>query len=213
MSGPWRAGVLSLAAFLVYNLNVREISSQDTIPARVLPVELIRDHRLDLDRYFRDEPRGAHLPYWVQRVRGHYVSSYPLVPGLLAVPIYLVPVIVWGGDSWLLINLLAKLSASGLAAASVLVVYLVRDQSGVVGTRARATRPCRDALRDSSSGRGGGMEVVRGRRIGQWGDGGESPPDGAHGGGACSLRGDAPTSERSRLSGFFRHGGGDRRRV
>ena len=130
MSRPWRAGVLSLTAFLVYNLNVREISSQDTIPARVLPVELIRDHRLDLDRYFRDEPRGAHLPYWVQRVQGHYVSSYPLVPGLLAVPIYLVPVIVWGGDSWLLINLLAKLSASGLAAASVLVVYLVARKLG-----------------------------------------------------------------------------------
>jgi hypothetical protein len=42
MSHPARvAAALALASFVLYNANVREISSQDTIPARVLPHEVI----------------------------------------------------------------------------------------------------------------------------------------------------------------------------
>ena len=131
MSGSGRAAfLLAAAAFLVYNLNLREISSQDTIPARVLPVEVLREHRLDLDRYFRDEQLRAHPPYWVQHVGGHYVSSYPPLPGLLALPIYVLPVTFLDGDSWPLINALAKVSASLFAALSVLFVYLAARELG-----------------------------------------------------------------------------------
>ncbi|MGH7264705.1 MAG: hypothetical protein ACREMB_07595 [Candidatus Rokuibacteriota bacterium] len=117
-----KAGVLlALASLLVYNANLREISSADTISTRLLPVAVIRDHGVTLDRYFRDiEP----TPYWVQRVGGHYVSSYPILPALLAVPVYLVPVVLFGDESWSLLNLLAKVSASLFAALSVTLVYL-----------------------------------------------------------------------------------------
>jgi hypothetical protein len=122
--------LLGLLSFVVYNANLREISSQDTIPARVLPVALVRERTLALDMFFRDWPPGAPLPYWIQRVNGRYLSSYPLLPGLLAVPIYAVPVALLGGDSWVLINMLAKLTASLIAALSVALVYLAAARLG-----------------------------------------------------------------------------------
>jgi Dolichyl-phosphate-mannose-protein mannosyltransferase len=122
------AWLLVLASLLVYNANLREISSADTIATRLLPVALVREQRLTLDRYFRDDPA---LPYWVQRVGEHYVSSYPIAPGVLAVPVYLLPILALGDGSWALINGLAKLSASLMAALSVLFVYLVARRLAV----------------------------------------------------------------------------------
>src|SRR5262249_14890562 len=117
-----RAGwLLVLASLVVYNANLREISSADTIATRLVPVALVQERRLALDRYFRDDPA---LPYWVQRAGGHYVSSYPTMPGILAVPVYFLPILAFGDGSWALINGLAKLSASLMAALSVLFVYL-----------------------------------------------------------------------------------------
>jgi hypothetical protein len=122
--------LLGLLSFLVYNANLREVSSQDTIPARILPVAVVREGTLALDMFFRDQPPGAPLPYWVQRAGGRYVSSYPLLPGLLAVPVYALPVRVLGGDSWALVNVLAKLTASLIAALSVALVYLAAARLG-----------------------------------------------------------------------------------
>lgn len=116
--------LLGLLSLLVYNANLREVSSQDTIPARILPVAVVQEGTLTLDMFFRGQPPAAPLPYWVQRANGHYVSSYPLLPGLLALPIYFVPIRLLGGDSWILINVLAKLTASLIAALSVVLVYL-----------------------------------------------------------------------------------------
>jgi hypothetical protein len=122
--------LLGLLSFLVYNANLREISSQDTIPARVLPVAIVQERTLALDMFFRDWPTDTPLPYWVLRVNGHYLSRYPLLPGLLAVPIYAVPVALLGGDSWVRINVLAKLTASLIAALSVALVYLAAARLG-----------------------------------------------------------------------------------
>ena len=122
--------LLALLSFLVYNANLREISSQDTIPARVLPVAIVQERTVTLDMFFRDWPAGAPLPYWVLRVNGHYLSRYPLLPGLLAVPVYALPVTLFGGDSWARINVLAKLTASLIAALSVALVYLAAARLG-----------------------------------------------------------------------------------
>ena len=105
MSHPARvAAALALASFVLYNANVREISSQDTVPNRVLPYELIRHGRLDLDRLFRDWPATAPLPFWIQHVGAHYRSSYPLAPALLAIPVYAPPVLLGAGDSWVVLT-------------------------------------------------------------------------------------------------------------
>jgi hypothetical protein len=115
---------LALGSFVLYSANLREISAQDTAPNRVLAYEVIRSGRLDLDRLFHGWPASAPIPYWVQRVGPHYVSSYPVAPALLAVPVYLVPILLGADDSWLWLNVLSKLAASLLAALSVVFVYL-----------------------------------------------------------------------------------------
>jgi hypothetical protein len=122
--GARAALALAVASFVLYNANVREISSQDTVPARVLPHEVLRSGRLDLDRLFRDWPATAPLPYWVQRPGAHYRSSYPVAPALLAVPVYAGPVLLGAGNSWVVLNALSKLAASLIAALSVMFVYL-----------------------------------------------------------------------------------------
>jgi hypothetical protein len=126
MSHPARvAAALALASFALYNANVREISSQDTVPNRVLPYEVIVHGHLDLDGWFREWPAAAPLPFWIQRVGPHYRSNYPVVPALLAVPVYAGPVLLGAGNSWVVLNALSKLTSSLLAALSVAFVYLV----------------------------------------------------------------------------------------
>ena len=118
------AVALGLGSFVLYNANVREISSQDTIPARILPYEVLTQGGLDLDRLFRDWPADFPLPYSVRRVGGHYRSNYPVAPPLLAVPVYAGPVLLGAGDNWAVLNVLSKLAASLFAALSVVFVYL-----------------------------------------------------------------------------------------
>src|SRR6185436_14851964 len=125
MSHPARvAAALALASFVLYNANIREISSQDTVPNRVLPYELLQHGRLDLDRLFQEWPAADPLPFWIQHVGPHYRSSYPLAPALLATPVYAAPVLLGAGDSWVVLNALSKLASSLLAALSVAFVYL-----------------------------------------------------------------------------------------
>jgi hypothetical protein len=136
MSPATRAAVaLALGSFVLYNANVREISSQDTVPNRVLPYEVIRHGRLDLDRLFRQWPTDAPLPFWVQRVGSHYRSSYPVAPALLAIPVYAAPVLLGADDSWVVLNALSKLAASLFAALSIVFVYLTaRELAARLGT-------------------------------------------------------------------------------
>jgi hypothetical protein len=133
--GGRTALALTLASLALYNVNLREISSSDTFPARVLPHEVIRYGRLDLDRLFRFWPAGAPLPYWVQRVGPHYRSSYPVAPALLAVPVYAAPVLLGAGNDWVVLNVLSKVTASLLVALSVALVYLAaRELARRLGT-------------------------------------------------------------------------------
>ncbi len=119
---------LLLGTLLLYNVNLRENSSQDTMPNRIIPIALVQERTLNLDVFFRDHPAGRPLPYWVQQARGHYVSAVPILPALLAVPVYVVPLQLFGGDSWALVSFLAKLAATLIAALSVALVYLALRQ-------------------------------------------------------------------------------------
>jgi hypothetical protein len=115
---------LLLLSVLVYNLNLREISSADTFTTRLVPLVLILDQRLSLDRFFRGDPATDEVPYYVQYIDGHYVSPWPILPALLAVPVYFVPVRWFDVQSWRGVNLLSKLTASLLGGLSVAMVYL-----------------------------------------------------------------------------------------
>ena len=125
---------LALAAFVVYNLNCKSEGSFDVYATRYIPVSLVTEGNLDLDefptlhRYPPGMGESDELPYYLQRARGHYLSTYPVMPAILSAPIYAIPI-------WLLsathqpiglfvVKLLAKISASAAIAASVAVLYL-----------------------------------------------------------------------------------------
>jgi hypothetical protein len=134
---------LALIAFVVYNANLRSRTSHDTYPARLLPVSILTEFDLDLDEFtFLQRPelvssvRGSDstIPYFIQARRGHWVSSYPVMPAILAAPVYAVPVLLGLHEGpplapdltriEVVTTLLSKIAGSLAAALSVALVYL-----------------------------------------------------------------------------------------
>ncbi len=132
---------LALLAFVVYNANLRSVTSLDTFATRVLPISIIREANLYLDEFSflheypkwlkTEEPKAA---YWVRKTRGHYLSNYPVMPAILSVPFYVVPVLLGLTEgpvspmgytrTEIVATRLSKISASAALALSVGIVYL-----------------------------------------------------------------------------------------
>lgn len=148
---------LGLVCFLVYNANLRQIGSGDTLPARYLPLILWHDHTLDLDANAHLVAHGHSMiadrnrtggtddkvnhfepsAYWIAQTRRHQLASlYPVVTPLLVAPLYL-PAVVWlNAHGWeqpqidRVAELMEKISASFLASiASVLMFLLLRREN------------------------------------------------------------------------------------
>jgi hypothetical protein len=132
---------LILLTFIVYNANLRSITSFDTNPTRYLPISIIKEFDLDLDEFpfLHKYPEWWHgdknaLPYYLRYVRGHHMSTYPVMPAILSVPVYAVPVLLGLTDgansaigfsrAEIVGTLLSKISASSVVALSVGVLYL-----------------------------------------------------------------------------------------
>lgn len=130
---------LALLAFVVYNVNLRAITSYDTYPARLLPISILTEFDLDLDEFaFLREARFARsadsAPNFMSYRRDHWMSMYPVMPAVLATPVYAIPIalglhrgppIAPGlSRAEVVGTLLSKLAASLAAAASVVFTYL-----------------------------------------------------------------------------------------
>ena len=114
---PW---IVFLLPLLVYNFGFRYQGGGDSTPAELLPISLLRGGGFD----FREFVSGE-LPYWYRVVSGRVVSNYPILPGLLNVPLYGAAAIA-GVDLDLEQHrlFLSAINASILAALSVLFLYL-----------------------------------------------------------------------------------------
>jgi hypothetical protein len=147
-----------LVCFLVYNANLRQIGSGDTIPARYLPLILWHNGTLNLDANARlvahghsmtapqNRPAGADgkvtyfepWAYWTVRTREHQLASlYPVVTPLLVAPLY-APAAIWlNRHGWeqpqidRVAELMEKISASLLASIASVIMYLVLRRDGV----------------------------------------------------------------------------------
>lgn len=75
------AFALPLVVFLI---GMRYVGSGDTEPAELLPISLLNEGNLDFNEFVG----GGDLPYAYRLVGGRVVSSYPIVAGLLNVPVY-----------------------------------------------------------------------------------------------------------------------------
>ena len=115
--------ILFSLVFIVYLSNGKTIGSPDSIPARYLPVSVLRDGNWYLDRkvIVRD-PENP--PYFVKFQKGHLVSAYPVGAALLAVPLYVIPAIGPTNGHSIFWRDLEKLPAAVFVSLSVLLLYL-----------------------------------------------------------------------------------------
>ncbi len=122
--------VIFLAAWIVYNLNCRPITSGDTAPAALLPFAVVLDGTLQLDRYADGMARLYDgKAYFLHYREGHAYSFYPIVVPLLLAPAYLPLRLIPGIRDWplsrvvVLARILEKIWASAIAAASVAALF------------------------------------------------------------------------------------------
>ncbi|MCC6139545.1 MAG: hypothetical protein IT389_02895 [Nitrospira sp.] len=84
--------LLFIGAMSLYYLNGHTFETADTLPARLLPASLLVTHDFYLDEYastidvYKDQ-------YFVRSFNGHLVPTYPPWGAVLAVPVYLIPVL------------------------------------------------------------------------------------------------------------------------
>ena len=134
----WRDCLLLVfIAFVIYNANFRLVRIDDSVPARLLPFNLVLHRSFYLDPWiepYLPNARGTYGIYYAVRVDGHWLSDYPVVLPLFITPLYVFPARWFSrlhidparGDviSLALVDVMEKLSASLLAALSVGILYL-----------------------------------------------------------------------------------------
>jgi hypothetical protein len=118
------AAMLFSVLMIIYLANDRTIGSGDTLPARYLPLSILREGNFDLDEFpFLHDREKFPDPWFVTFVNGHYVSQYPVAAALLALPFYLPSALGHVNPQSPVIKELEKLSAASIVALSVVVLY------------------------------------------------------------------------------------------
>jgi hypothetical protein len=135
--------ILFLFIFFCYNTVSFITMSGDTVPAGVLPLAIINDHSIFLDGPFiqgllSDRIHSPDLDYAFPEVNGRTVSFFPIVTPLLVTPLYgFFSFLCWILNvpvSLSLVGEFAKTSASCIAAASCVLVYLTGKELFTVKT-------------------------------------------------------------------------------
>lgn len=130
--------------FFVYKtgINPLAIQSEDTIPAIILPVTIIKEHTFYADTYYKaiiekyphpDDKKYLKdlVPFYFRKVSdpithaNRYISAFPVMAGLLSVPIYLIPMLLHVDITWDNLILMSHLSASLIVALSGGFFYLL----------------------------------------------------------------------------------------
>lgn len=124
---PVRVLVL-FTLLLVYNVNLRQVSSYDTYASRFVAISVLRSGDLDLDEFFADSATSGapdgHVNDFLVRAAGRLYDSQPPVGPLLATPVYALPVLVGvPRDPVVVANLFSKLAASLMTALSALALF------------------------------------------------------------------------------------------
>ncbi|MCI0617103.1 glycosyltransferase family 39 protein [bacterium] len=106
---------------ILYFGNYRTLGSSDTIPARYLPLSILREGNFDLDEFSNLHSRASSSGMVYRR--NHFISSYPVGAALLASPFYLPSAIgPMQGNSRFVADL-DKMAAAFLVILSVIVLY------------------------------------------------------------------------------------------
>jgi hypothetical protein len=106
------------------------VGAGDSLPARHLPFSLLREGNFDFDEFptlysgeaVRIYPVLDGIPYFLRYRDGHYFSTYTPGPGILAVPVYVLPVLA-GVSAAAWAPALEKVSAAVITALSVVFLF------------------------------------------------------------------------------------------
>lgn len=131
------AFLLVLGSFVIYSAPGRYGGTADTIPAQLLPLSLWREGNLDFNEFVcptetaTAEPIAydaasclTPLPYYFQAIDGRVVSLYPIVPGLLNVPVHILAILL-GVDTAAARVELALITAALVTALAVAALFLL----------------------------------------------------------------------------------------
>ena len=129
--------------FFAYKIGVNDlpIQSEDTLPAILMPVTIIKEGTIYLDSYYdmllekyphpddKDYQKGL-VPFYLRKITSsnsqtHYVSAFPIVTSLLALPVYFFPVILGMPINFVNITILAHLASALIVAFSGGFLYLL----------------------------------------------------------------------------------------
>jgi len=127
--------LVACLALLVYNANLRCISTGDNFPARFVPLAVLHQGTVYLDGLQDAARMGNPQAYWLLDVRGRIASAYPLVTPLLVTPLYVPAVLYLDQRGWIVHRVrrigvvMEKVAASSIAAACAgLMLWLLRRQ-------------------------------------------------------------------------------------
>lgn len=134
----WEVAAIFILLFTVYLSNCfYYMSSTDTIPAILLPFNILDKQTVYLDNFmpYYNQTTNWWGTYFFTESRGHVLSSYPIVVPVLATPLYLpaylltklagIPIDMGNHTFFLMTYAMEKLSAGFIAALSGAIFYLL----------------------------------------------------------------------------------------
>jgi len=148
MSKIWKLAIISFLVFFFSwffaykaNINPLAIQSEDTLPAMFLPVAIIKEKTLYLDSYYKmmlgkyphpdDKTFEKELtPFYLKKViakdgTAHFVSAFPLMAGILSIPIYFLPLLLGMPTSFENLIILAHLASAIIVSISGVFLYVL----------------------------------------------------------------------------------------
>lgn len=124
--------LLFAALTVIYHANLRPVDSSDTLPGSLVPLAIVLDHTVTLDRFVPWLKR--HVPYTravIVTSHGHFYSQYPIGGPVFASPLYLPLAFIghlrdWDPGSLVMFARIAeKFAATTIAALSAVLLLLL----------------------------------------------------------------------------------------
>ena len=119
-------------SLLIFNLNFRTLTPLDTVPARLLPFNILMGEGLYFDKYIDFFESRYKTTYYFFKSNNHIISHYPIMSGILSLPVYTPFYIVSNlssatdvSDLYLYSYYLEKISASILTSLTVVLLFLL----------------------------------------------------------------------------------------
>jgi hypothetical protein len=138
--------LIVLASFVVYfsswlvvykaGINTLAIQSEDTVPAIFLPIEILTHRDLYLDKFYpmlisrypqpddKSHVLGL-VPFYLRKAGNHYVSAFPIITPLLAIPVYVLPVVLHLPITWNNVIIFSHVASALIVAISGGFFYLL----------------------------------------------------------------------------------------